>query len=157
MTLSCILFTKDFFFPSMFWMLLLYTFSLTRSLFLIVISKKFQLDLSMVWAWELNVILHLDIFVHYDEQVRESHLILCYVPSYTSYQDSLGTLTIGSHSCLTLTFSCPNFYHINLPATRWDTKGLEELDKVRLNPYVTVWLTLFFRVRLCIFQWKPSF
>ena len=132
-------------------------FSLTRSLFLIAISKKIQLDFNVVWAWELNVILHLEIFVHYDEQVRESHLILDCMPSYTSYQDSSGTLTIGSHSCLTSTFSCPDFCHTNLPATRGDTKGPEELDKVRLNPYVTVRLTLFFKVRLCIFQWKPSF
>ena len=83
----------------------------------------------MVWAWELNVILHLDIFVHYDEQVKESHLILCCVPSYTSYQDSLGTLTIDSHSCLTLTFSCPNFYHTNLPA-----KGPRRVRQGSLEP-----------------------
>ena len=69
---------------------------MTHSLFLIAISKKIQPDLSVVWARELNFILHLEIFVHYDGQLRASHLILGCVPSYTSYQDSSGTLTIGS-------------------------------------------------------------
>ena len=34
--------------------------------------------------------------MHYDGQLRASHLILRCVPSYTSYQDSLGALTVGS-------------------------------------------------------------
>ena len=40
--------------------------------------------------------MRIEIFVHYDRQLRASHLILSCVPSYTSYQDSLGTLTVGS-------------------------------------------------------------
>ena len=69
---------------------------MTRSLFLIAILKKIQPDLSVVCARELNFILHLEIFVHYDGQLRASHLILGCVPSYTNYQDSSSTLTIGS-------------------------------------------------------------
>ena len=34
--------------------------------------------------------------MHYDRQLRASHLILGCVPLYTSYQDSLGTLIVGS-------------------------------------------------------------
>ena len=34
--------------------------------------------------------------MHYDGQLRAFHLILSCVPSYTSYQDSLGDLTVGS-------------------------------------------------------------
>lgn len=40
--------------------------------------------------------MHLENFVHYDGQLRASHLILSCVSSYTSYQDSLGALTVGS-------------------------------------------------------------
>lgn len=42
----------------------------------------------MVRDRELNFILRLEIFVHYDRQLRVSHLILGCMPSYTSYQDS---------------------------------------------------------------------
>lgn len=31
--------------------------------------------------------------MHHNEQLRVSHLILSYMPSYTNYQDSSGTLT----------------------------------------------------------------
>ena len=34
--------------------------------------------------------------MHYDDQLRASHLILSCVPSYTSYQDSSSALTVGS-------------------------------------------------------------
>nr|POE99886.1 hypothetical protein CFP56_68864 [Quercus suber] len=47
-------------------------------------------------AKELNFMLRLGIIVHFDRQLRASHLILGCVPSYTSYEDSLSALTIGS-------------------------------------------------------------
>ena len=37
-----------------------------------------------------------EIFVHYDSQLRASHLILECIPLYTSYQDLEQALTIGS-------------------------------------------------------------
>lgn len=58
-------------------------------------SKKFQPNLNVVWVKELNFILRFKIFMHYNEQLRASHLILGCMPSYTSYQDSSSTLTVG--------------------------------------------------------------
>lgn len=75
---------------------IIYIFSMTSSLFLIVVSEKFQLDLSMVRTQELNFILCSEIFVHYNEQLKESHLILSCVPFYNSYQDSSSTLIVSS-------------------------------------------------------------
>ena len=34
--------------------------------------------------------------MHFDGQLRASHLILSCIPSYTSYQDTRSTLTVGS-------------------------------------------------------------
>ena len=65
-------------------------------MFLIVDSKRFQPDLSVIRARELNFVLRSENFVHCDGQLRASHLILSCVSSYTSYQDSLGALTVGS-------------------------------------------------------------
>lgn len=65
-------------------------------LFLIAVSKKFQLDLIIVRVRELNFVLRLEIFVHYDGQLQTSHLILGCATSYPNYQDSSTTLTIGS-------------------------------------------------------------
>lgn len=64
-------------------------------MFLNVVSKRYQSDLNIV-VQDLNFILHLEIFVHYNGQLRVSHLILGCVPSYTNYQDSSGALTISS-------------------------------------------------------------
>lgn len=50
-----------------------------------LISKKFQLDISFVLVKELNFILHSNIFVHFNGQLKASHLILGCVPSYMSY------------------------------------------------------------------------
>lgn len=60
------------------------------------VSKKFQSDLSIIRTRELNFILRSKICVHYNGKLRASHLILGCMPSYTSYQDSLGALTVGS-------------------------------------------------------------
>lgn len=57
----------------------------TRSTMVWLISKKFQLDISFVRVKELNFILHSNIFVHFNGQLKASHLILGCVPSYTSY------------------------------------------------------------------------
>ena len=60
------------------------------------VSKKLQSDLSIIRTRELNFILRSKICVHYNGKLRASHLILGCMPSYTSYQDSLGALTVGS-------------------------------------------------------------
>lgn len=71
-------------------------YSLTCPSFPTAISRKFQPDLSIVQIRELNFILCSEIFMHYDGQLRASHLILVCMPLYTSYQDSLDALTIDS-------------------------------------------------------------
>lgn len=50
-------------------------------------TKRFKGDLNAAHSQDLNFVLRLDIFVHFDGQLRASHLILNYVPSYTRYQD----------------------------------------------------------------------
>nr|POE49377.1 hypothetical protein CFP56_62969 [Quercus suber] len=49
----------------------------------------------LVKVQDLNFVLCSNIFMHYDRQLRASHLILDYVPSYTSYRDSRPTLIVG--------------------------------------------------------------
>lgn len=61
---------------------------LTFTSFPITDSKKFQLDIRVVHVNELNFILRSKIFVHYNNQLRASYLILGCIPSYTSHQDS---------------------------------------------------------------------
>lgn len=56
----------------------------------------FRPDISIMRIKELNFLLCLEIFMHFNRQLRASHLILGYVPSYTSYQDSSSILTVGS-------------------------------------------------------------
>lgn len=87
----------------------LYFFSLTCPSFLTALSKKFQPDLSIVWTRELNFILGLEIFMHYDGQLKASHLILGCMPSYTNYQDSLGVLTVGGPLLSYLDVRLPGF------------------------------------------------
>lgn len=50
----------------------------------------------MIRTWELNFVLLSNMFIHYDGQLRVSHVIFGFVPSYTNYQDTLGALTIDS-------------------------------------------------------------
>lgn len=45
---------------------------------------------------KLNFILCFEIFVHFNGQLRASHLILGCVPSHMSYQNSSSALTVGS-------------------------------------------------------------
>ena len=63
------------------------------------VSKRFKMDINVVHIRDLNFVLCLEIFVHYDEQLRATHLILGYVPwfpSYTSYRDPRLALAVGS-------------------------------------------------------------
>ena len=52
--------------------------------------------------------------MHFDGQLRASHLILSCVPSYTSYQDPRSTLTVGS----------PLMSHIDIRLPRFLPRGL---------------------------------
>ena len=61
-----------------------------------IVSKCFKTDINVVHVRDLNFVLRLEIFVHYDEQLRATHLILGCVPSYTSYQDLRPALTVES-------------------------------------------------------------
>ena len=53
-------------------------------------------DLNVVHVRDPNFMLRLEIFVHFDGQLRASHLILGVTPVYTSYQPYEQALTIGS-------------------------------------------------------------
>ena len=79
--------------------------------------KKFQLGINLVQVWELNFILRPEIFMHYDGQLRASYLILGCVPSYTSYQDSLSTLTINSSLLSYLDVRMPRFLPCGLTSS----------------------------------------
>lgn len=71
-------------------------FSLTLTPFSTTVSKKFQPYIKVVRIIELNFVLCSEIFVHYDGQLRASHLILGCVPFYTSYQNSSSALMIDN-------------------------------------------------------------
>nr|POF00389.1 hypothetical protein CFP56_75797 [Quercus suber] len=64
--------------------------------FVHVVTKSFKPDNNVVHSWDLNFVLCSEIFVHYDGQLRASHLILECIPSYTSYQDLGQALIVGS-------------------------------------------------------------
>lgn len=75
----------------------IFIYLLTRFIFFYrAVTKHFRPDLSVVRPRDLNFLLHSEIFVHYDSQLRASCLILGCVPSYTSYQDPSQALTIGN-------------------------------------------------------------
>ena len=92
---------------------------LSLSLFLVIsltcspsptaVSKKFRLDINVVRVQELNFVPRSEIFVHYNGQLRASHLILGCVPSYTSYQDLSSALTVGSPLLSYLDVHLPGF------------------------------------------------
>uniref|UniRef100_A0A7N2MF03 Uncharacterized protein n=1 Tax=Quercus lobata TaxID=97700 RepID=A0A7N2MF03_QUELO len=73
------------------------------------VSKKFRPDINVVRVQELNFVLRSEIFVHYDGQLKAYHLILGYVPSYTSYQDLSSVLTVGNPLLLYLDVRLPGF------------------------------------------------
>lgn len=79
-----------------------------------VASKKFRPDLSVVRVKGLNFVLRSEIFVHYDRQLRASHLILSCMPSYTSYQDLLSAFIVSSPLLSYLDIQPPGFLPCNL-------------------------------------------
>nr|POE97719.1 hypothetical protein CFP56_71782 [Quercus suber] len=79
-----------------------------------VVSKCFKLDIHAIHVKDLNFVLSSEIFVHYDEQLRASQLILNCVPSYTSYQDPRPALIVGS----------PLLSYINVRLPRFLSRGL---------------------------------
>ena len=91
-------------------------------------------DLSVVRARELNFVLHLEIFVHYDGQLRASHLILSCVPSYTSYQDSSGTLIVGSPLLSYLDVQLSGFLQHELTSGETRHQGPRRVRQGSLEP-----------------------
>lgn len=73
------------------------------------ISKNFWPDINVVQVKEFNFILLSKIFVHYDKQLRVSHQILGFIPSYTSYEDFLGTLSYNNSLLSYLYVRLPGF------------------------------------------------
>ena len=63
-------------------------------------SHIIKLSLGLVNARDLNFVLRLEIFVHYDGKLRASHLILGCTLSYFNYQD-LGLAFLATHPLLT--------------------------------------------------------
>ena len=61
-----------------------------------VFTKRFKPDFNSTHPRDLNIVLCSEIFVHYNGQLRVSHLILDCIPSYTSYQDPRQALTVGN-------------------------------------------------------------
>lgn len=69
--------------------------------------------------------MHLEIFIHYDGQLRTSHLILDGIPSYTSYHDLEQALTISS----------PLLFYIDVRLRGFLPRGLTLFDARRLSPW----------------------
>lgn len=65
-----------------------------------------------------------EIFVHYDSQLRASHLILECIPLYTSYQDPGQALTVGN----------PLLSYLNVHLRGFLPRGLTLVEARRLNP-----------------------
>ena len=118
---------------------------MTHSLFLTAISKKFQPNLSVVQAQELNFILRLEIFVYYDGQLRASLLILSCEPSYTSYQDSSGTLTVNSPLLSYFDVRLPEFLSHRLTSDEVRHQGLKRVRQGSLKPVRDSSTDTFFR------------
>lgn len=74
-----------------------------------VVSKHFKLDLNAVHVRDLNFVLWLEIFVHFDGQLKASHPILSYIPFYISYQDPRFALIVDSPLLLYVQICLPRF------------------------------------------------
>ena len=59
-------------------------------------SKIFKSGGNAIHVWDLNFMLRSAIFMHFDSQLRASHLILDCTPIHTSYQDSKQVLIVDS-------------------------------------------------------------
>ena len=89
------------------------------------VTKRFRLGLNAAHLRNLNFLLRSKIFVYYDDQLRASHLILGYVPLYTSYQDPGQVLIIGS----------PLLLYIGVCLRGFLSKGLSLGEARRLDPF----------------------
>ena len=67
-------------------------------------------DFNVVHVRDLNFVLRSEIFVHYDGQLRASHLILSVTSVYTSYQSSGQDLTVGSPLLSFIDVQCRGFF-----------------------------------------------
>ena len=74
-------------------------------------GKKFKPDSNAVHMWDLNFVLRSAIFVHYNDQLRASYLILSCTLIYTSYQDPGQALTVDSPLLSYIALSTEVFCH----------------------------------------------
>lgn len=57
-------------------------------------DKRFKLDINTVHVRDLNFVLRFEIFVHFNGQLRASHLSLSCALIYMSFQDPRQALTV---------------------------------------------------------------
>ena len=77
-------------------------------------GKKFKPDSNAIHMRDLNFVLRSTIFVHYNGQLRASHLIFGCTPIYTSYQDPGQALTIDSPLLSYIALGTEDFCHWGL-------------------------------------------
>ena len=74
---------------------------------------------------DLNFVIRFEIFVHFDGQLRATHLILGHTPAYTSFQDPSHELTVGS----------PLLSYLDVRLRGFLPKGLTLGEARRLGPW----------------------
>ena len=74
---------------------------------------------------DLNFVIRFEIFVHFDGQLRATHLILDHTPAYTSFQDPSHELTVGS----------PLLSYLDVRLRGFLPKGLTLGEARRLGPW----------------------
>ena len=77
-------------------------------------GKKFKPNSNTIHMRDLNFVLRSTIFVHYNGQLRASHLIFGCTPIYTSYQDPGQALTIDSPLLSYIALGTEDFCHWGL-------------------------------------------
>lgn len=72
-------------------------FNTTLTVFFVGIdTRRFRQDPSVIHTRDFYFVIRFEVFVHFDGQLRASHLILSYTPAYTSFQDPSQMLTVSS-------------------------------------------------------------
>lgn len=88
------------------------------------VTKHFKPNLNATHLRDFNFFMRLEIFIHYDGQLRTSHLILDGIPSYTSYHDLEQAFTI----------STPLLSYIDVRLRGFLPRGLTLFKARRLDP-----------------------
>ena len=109
----------------------------------------------MVRVKGLNFVLRFEIFVHYDGQLRASDLILDCVHSYTSYQNLLSALTVGSPLLSYLDVWLLGFLPKGLTFKEARDLGHQLVRHDSLEPIQDSLGDTVFQGRASIFLWMP--